>query len=272
MSSPSSPSIIIIHIVVVITLIIVIIIVGIHLKNKDITLRLQSIVNKYETQFSQNINDVNHSNNNYDNDDDDDNTSSYGDNSNNIDNSARNEILIGPFQNYDHEQMLQVKNWLSSYITQNNDNNSKFITINSNRRIVNTLLQTINNSKLRKQIYIRTYHKTNKNIKNFGGLIKSRQILAKHLGYSSYLDKFLTNKVLNTPEKVDNFLLNLSDNSKDKTLKELMLLNQLKSMNERELIADDRCTTSSSSSNSDGLFLQAWDISYYRNKCIVLIK
>ena len=102
--------------------------------------------------------------------------------------------------------MLQVKNWLSSYITQNNDNNSKYITINSNRRIVNTLLQTINNSKLRKQIYITTYHKTNKNIKNFGGLIKSRQILAKHLGYSSYLDKFLTNKVLNTPEKVDNFL------------------------------------------------------------------
>jgi intermediate peptidase len=143
-------------------------------------------------------------------------------------------VSVGPFETA--EEATHLRSWVAQYVPQQpvgaaataNADQSLFITASRDRRIVSPLLSSIDHEPLRKQLWDESYHYPAENIVPLGQLIKSRQQLAKTLGYESYVHKVLYNKALRTPEEVTNLLQTLSDGSRQQAQSELSVLQRLK--------------------------------------------
>jgi intermediate peptidase len=149
------------------------------------------------------------------------------------------EFLLGPF---DKKKDIKDFNLLRSFLlnnnieqppikeinNSNNDENSLFLNVSNNKRIIGTLLKTIENPNLRKQLWFLTINQPMKNKKILIELIKNRHNLASLLGFKNYSEKFLKNKVATSSDFVFNILKNLKNSLSNVTKNELELLLRLK--------------------------------------------
>jgi intermediate peptidase len=198
-------------------------------------------------------------------------------------------VSVGPFESA--EEAAHLRSWVAQYVPQqpvgaaatDNADQSLFITASRDRRMVSPLLSSIDHEPLRKQLWDESYHYPTESIVPLGQLIKSRQQLAKTLGYESYVHKVLYNKALRTPEEVTNLLQSLSDGSRQQAQSELAVLQRLKakslgiepnSVNSSTLPnwVPKLFTSSNSAEASQGegvdprATLYPWDVQYYTNQ------
>lgn len=134
-------------------------------------------------------------------------------------------IAVGPF--LDNDEFQHLKSWVKQYVNQDwlpAESKGKYFAASKKSSIVNGLIGNISEEAVRKKLFRDSYHHPASNIEHLGALIKSRQTLARCLGYESYAHKVLYNKALNTPEKIEDLLTSLSAASKDKTSQELRAL------------------------------------------------
>jgi intermediate peptidase len=196
-------------------------------------------------------------------------------------------VSVGPFESA--EEATHLRSWMAQYVPQQpvgaaataNADQSLFITASRDRRIVSPLLSSIDHEPLRKQLWNESYHYPTENIVPLGQLIKSRQQLAKTLGYESYVHKVLYNKALRTPEEVTSLLQSLSDGSRQQAQSELSVLQRLKakslgikpnSVNSSTLPnwVPKLFTSSAEASQGEGVdpraTLYPWDVQYYTSQ------
>lgn len=139
---------------------------GIHLSGKAKQLAMQQraeVVNS-ETVFGQNINRAS---------------------------SVEALVEVGPFK--DRDEMLQLKAWITPHLGIPEDklpaaSDASFVATKQ-KGIVNALLGNISEEPVRKQLWHQAHLHPNNNIEPLGALIKSRQALARSLGYESYAHK-----------------------------------------------------------------------------------
>ncbi len=174
---------------------------GIHLNDidKEISFELKSLLVSHETAYSQNASNDN------------------------------KELVIGPFPRGSNVSVL--KHWLETQcgIPQREFSQSeKYIICTSDRRIYGSLLRSIEQESLRRDLYLLSLDQPSSNVETLGQLVQTRQVLAKALGFESHAHKYLLNKVLSTPEEVSVFLKSISQASRRQTLRELEVLKNLK--------------------------------------------
>lgn len=144
-------------------------------------------------------------------------------NSNTIDKASA--VAVGPFG--DQEEMQHLKSWVKQYVSQDwlpVESKDKYFVASKKNSIVNGLIGNISEERVRKQLFLDAYHHPSANIEHLGSLIKSRQALARCLGYESYTHKVLYNKALGAPQDIENLLMTISDASREKTTQELRAL------------------------------------------------
>jgi mitochondrial intermediate peptidase len=242
---------------------------GIHLQGqlKELAMQLRLHVVGCETAFSQQLV------------------------SNNIADASK--VHVGPFS--DSEKMVHLQQWAAQHVEQiphpsvshsgspaasaSASASQCYFTACTDRRIVSALLNSIDDSAVRKNLWLDSYHHPAANIHAFGGLLKNRSLLAKALGYESFAHKCLTGSALGTPEAVADLLTDLSGASKHQTLQELAHLSAVKSgsyvggglMSKVASMwgSSSSSNGSSSSSSSDGIgkfnerdTVYPWDLSY----------
>eukprot|EP01034_Spumella_vulgaris_P025754 gene25754-32243_t len=200
--------------------------------------------------------------------------------------SDNKELVIGPFPPKSNVAVL--KQWLDRQcgIPQRQFSEAdKYIICSSDRRILGSLLRSIEQENLREDLYRRAINEPHSNVEALGNLVQTRQILAKTLGFKSHAHKYLLNKVLNTPEEVQTFLKSISVASKAQTLKELKVLADLKaSQREQPLSSNIGSVTESIFGQIAKPFtktpapsqqsvpqpipttLQPWDVAYYSSQ------
>ena len=175
---------------------------GIHLSKalRDLTLQLRSEVVNSETTFSQNLH------------------------SRGLDGEAL--IQVGPFSN--PNELNQLRSWTSQYVEQEEGSEaSKCFTASKDRRIANSLLASVSEQPVRRRLWLDSHLHPISNAEPLGGLIKSRQALARALGYPSYAHKALYNRAFKEPQQVQELLLSLSESSAEQARQELQTLSAI---------------------------------------------
>lgn len=197
-------------------------------------------------------------------------------NSNGIDQASA--ITVGPFS--DKEELQHLKSWVKQYVNQDwipVELKDKYFVASKKNSIVNGLIGNISEEKVRKRLFLDSYHHPGANIEHLGALIKSRQKLAHCLGYESFAHKVLYNKALNTPEKIEDLLSTLSVASKEKTTRELRALAAHKSEGVSQLAKSPNTRLLSkylwggAAGAGDGMSaapmqIYPWDIGYLNNQ------
>ena len=124
-------------------------------------------------------------------------------------------------------------------------------------RTASALLASVSDADVRKQIWLAMLQSESDIKSGLGNLLKSRQKLAKFLGYESYAHKYLSNKVFKTPEQVKEFLLQTSESLKPQATSEYSEL--------ANLIIDDRHDNGLSGRNDrikNSSDISLWDLPY----------
>ena len=139
---------------------------GIHLSGdaKQLAMHQRAEVVNSETLFSQNINRAS---------------------------SVEALVEVGPFK--DRDEMLQLKAWITPYLGVSADKltateENSFVA-SKQKGIVSALLGNISEAPVRKQLWHQAHLHPSNNMEPLGALIKSRQALARSLGYESYAHK-----------------------------------------------------------------------------------
>jgi intermediate peptidase len=203
---------------------------GIHLKvqDRERAVILQGNVVAAETKFMQNASK----------DGTDDNTN----------------FMIGPFP--EETEFRRFHSWLGQYVHQPADLPGSYVLCNANRRVAGALLKSVDSESIRKTIWNNMMSEPSSNKEALGQLIKSRQELAEQLGFKSFGHKFLVNKIVKSPEGIQEFLSNIADTIRPQAQKELEVLLTLK----HDLQKADHNYNSGNSSK-----LQPWDVAYLTN-------
>ena len=173
---------------------------GIHLRGqaKDTAVTLQSDVTGAETKFLQE-------------------TSRDGENSN---------FILGPFTT--DRNLKMFGNYLGQYVEQPSDLPNGHVMCSASRRIAGAVIKCLDEGKLRETVWKKMQREPKCNAINLGNMIKSRQALAKTLGYESFAHKYLANKVMKTPDEVQNFLSAIAETVRPKAQEQLEVLCALK--------------------------------------------
>jgi intermediate peptidase len=100
---------------------------------------------------------------------------------------------------------------LNSVIPQSGGNNqdaseSDSATVSSDAQIANTLLKYSANSDVRRQVYMETNTSVPENLEVLEDMRRARHELSNVLGFSSYAERFLHDKMAKTPQAVHTFL------------------------------------------------------------------
>jgi intermediate peptidase len=126
---------------------------------------------------------------------------------------------------------------------------STAVMLSSDSQLVNSILKYSSNPSLRKQVYMEAHTACPENIQVLEELRKVRHELAVTLGYSSYAERFLHDKMAKTPQTVQKFLNNMSQRIKPFAQRDYETLLEAKRYYEG--------TTNST--------LEPWDIAFYTN-------
>ena len=204
---------------------------GIHLNDNDrkISSKLHNDVISLESQFMQNI--VN-------------------------DNTA---FEIGPLSK---EQCASLKPWLAQY-QPNQITREMYVTCSSNKRIVSRLIRSIDDENVRKQIHLGSIKQPSQNKEILGGLVKSRYLLANKQGFTSFVHKYLSNKVVKTSSEVQKLLNETAAFIRPTAAQEVQVLLELK-RNLGVRLASSKPIVNTQEALEDRLY--AWDIGYLISK------
>ena len=92
----------------------------------------------------------------------------------------------------------------------NNTFDDDSVMVSSDAQIANTLLKYSNNTELRRHVYMETNTSVPENLEVLEQLRRARHELANLLGFPSYADRFLNDKMAQTPQAVSIFLEQMS--------------------------------------------------------------
>jgi len=102
------------------------------------------------------------------------------------------------------------------------------IEIPANSPISNSITSFGDAATLRKEVYMASVNSCTDNIDVLESLIDARQVLAHALGYNSYSQRFLQDKMAQSPENVDQFLQGLQQQIAPGHKKEMELISRTK--------------------------------------------
>ena len=121
-------------------------------------------------------------------------------------NAARDDtsgnFVLGPFPS--PAEHRRFSKWLEPYVPQPPTLPPLHVVSSSHRRIAGALLKSLDDEALRRTVWTKSMLEPAANVRALGELMKSRQELARLLGYESFAHKFLANKASKTPEEVGN--------------------------------------------------------------------
>jgi len=137
---------------------------------------------------------------------------------------------------------------LARHVPQQQPSSSETVTLSSDPSIANTLLKYSSNPQLRQDVYRETYTSCPENLQVLEALVKCRHQVATTLGYASYVDRFLQDKMCNTPARVDQFLTQLQQRNAKPYQQSMELLQHAKHHIE---------------GSASGSSLEPWDIPFY---------
>ena len=138
----------------------------------------------------------------------------------------KSSFIVGPFSS--PQEHRRFSTWMESYVPQPYSLPSLHVLCSSQRRITGAMLKSLDDESMRKLVWTKSMLEPSSNITALGHLMKSRQELAKLLGYESFAHKFLANKASKTPEEVWSFLENVSESGRAQAQIELATLADLK--------------------------------------------
>lgn len=130
-----------------------------------------------------------------------------------------------------------------------NGGESTAVTLSSDSQLVNSILKYSSNPELRKQVYMEAHTACPENLQVLEELRKVRHDLAVTLGFNSYAERFLHDKMVKTPKKVHIFLNNMSHRIKPFAQRDYATLLKAKKYYE----------------GSQDATLQPWDIAFFTN-------
>ena len=136
------------------------------------------------------------------------------------------DFLVGPFMS--ELDYKRFSSWLGQYTEQSLDLPKNHVLCSANRRVISTVLKSLDEEPLRKLVWMNMVTQPVNNIDNLGNMIKNRQSLAIALGYKSFSHKYLANKVMKTPDEVQEFLSKIAKKVQPKAQKQLEDLKYLK--------------------------------------------
>lgn len=147
-------------------------------------------------------------------------------------NASINDSKIFSFGPIDNRNTFNgLETWLKSCLPSASFESlpSNHLPCISGKYVSHRILASLPEESLRKQVYLSSYAQPEENVEVLGNLIKSRQSLAKVLGYDNHCDKLLKNgHVIRSSEEVMNFLDNINESLQSKVDKEMKLLRDLK--------------------------------------------
>ncbi|EWM25405.1 mitochondrial intermediate peptidase [Nannochloropsis gaditana] len=123
------------------------------------------------------------------------------------------------------------------------------LTLTTDTAVANAVLRYARDGNLRRRMYQEVNTSPRENLEVLSRLIKSRDTLARKLGFPSYAHRFLADKMAKCPEEVDRFLRALAENVRAKAGKELEVLQRAKQEDEGGW--------------GDSADFHSWDLSYY---------
>lgn len=101
----------------------------------------------------------------------------------------------------DQRELAALREYLLKFTDQQNST-SKHLVCPSQRDIVSQLLSSLHNGDVRKALWQGFITVPADNAECLGALIKTRQLLAKELGYKSFAHKILSTRMIRTPDRV----------------------------------------------------------------------
>jgi len=159
-------------------------------------------------------------------------------------------FVIGPISE------PSIRNWLAANVAATS---AKTVTTlgdvaicSSNKRVVAALLPAVDDSSVRRQIWLGATAQPASNAPVLCAMVRHRHELARMLGFSSWAHKTLANSVVGDPAQVMAFLASTAELTRGPAEKEMAKLCDLK-----------RKYGGSDSSRTENTVLQPWDVSYY---------
>ncbi len=110
----------------------------------------------------------------------------------------------------------------------NHDANT-FLTLSSDNLVCNTLLAHSPSSALRKEIYLQAHTSIPENLNVLDSLIRHRHLHSTLLGYKSYAHRVLSDRMVGTPEKAQEFLRIMQERSSHVFRKDMEAMRKAKS-------------------------------------------
>jgi intermediate peptidase len=124
--------------------------------------------------------------------------------------------------------------------------NEDQLELSTDPQIMQTLLKYSSSSDLRKQVYMESMTAVPENLSILQNLVAVRHELAGTLGFASYADRFLRDKMAGNQQAVQDFLNQLGARNKHAYAKEMQLLQEAKKHVEH-----------------NGGAIEPWDVSFY---------
>ena len=164
-----------------------------------------------------------------------------------------------------------MKNWLNYQLKNEEDvsmnQSENYLKCPINSRIANTLMTSISNEKLRKNIWLNTNLEPKNNENILIELILKRQILAKTLNYNNYTEKNLENHILANKE-TNKMNENNNENKVMKFIDNIYNENSLKISNDYKILYDFKQKLNLTSTSNENIMnettkeVQIWDLNY----------
>jgi len=101
-------------------------------------------------------------------------------------------------------------------------------TLPTHNHVSSTILKFVQDGAIRRAMYIAANTCTRENVEVLELLVKYRHLLAQTLGFDSYSSRFLSDKMLTSPQEVISFLTQLSKELRPKSEAEMKLLSEAK--------------------------------------------
>jgi len=129
-------------------------------------------------------------------------------------------MCSGPFRSDEAALLGTVRAWLALRIPK--EEPAAFLRVPlADRGVCAGVQQALPRSELRRQLWLGQQGSPNPNLAGLGELLRTRQLLARQLGHRSHAHRYLANKVLDSPERVQTFLESCSRALKPSVEKEL---------------------------------------------------
>ncbi|KAL7533869.1 hypothetical protein ACHAXR_007152 [Thalassiosira sp. AJA248-18] len=100
-----------------------------------------------------------------------------------------------------------------NYTSDDGNNKDGSLTLSSDNLLTNTLLAHSPSAALRKEVYMQSHTSIPENLNVLDSLIRHRHLHSSLLGYKSYAHRVLSDRMVGTPEKVQEFLQRMEERS-----------------------------------------------------------